>query len=91
MNIFYLEDIRKSFYLLNLYYETYKNDCDRNVFVFNEKIDNWVMYLIDFKNAFPDIVIYSIHEFSELNIFDVHIVYTNLTIHNNIEIGRAHV
>jgi hypothetical protein len=77
MNIFFLEDIRKSFNLINLFYFINKNNAHNDIFIYNDKIENTFFYLNDFQLAFPYVTIISIDEYKDsLNLDTVYLNHT---------------
>ena len=83
MNIYFLEDIRKSYYLLYIYYSNNNKCIENSIFIYNDKIDKYYLYLLDFKKAFPDVNIVSIDEYMELYNFKINYVFLNLTVYSS--------
>lgn len=87
MNIFFLEDIRKTFYLVNLYYFINNEITTKDIFIYNDKIDDSIYYLNDFRLAFPEIPIISQDLYEKSLDINLDTIYLNHTLYTEKSIN----
>ena len=87
MNIFFLEDIRKTFYLVNLYYYINNEITKNDIFIYNDKIDDTIYYLNDFRLAFPGIPIISHDLYKKSLDINLDTIYLNHNLYSEKSIN----